>query len=169
MSAKQFQFGFFMIWGALFGGIPLFILIFVDYQPLLFIFVAIGLAVFIAGVINFVKMLKDRKIEKIGRVSEGTYISHRSIGTYNGTPIYRVKFEFTNEQGETIETESLDTFTIEEVENLKACETFKIKYLGSHATIVDVGTAKKAKKLKRCQYCGNVIEGNKCDSCGAKN
>ena len=168
-SSKNYNFIFFIVWGALFGGIPLFIMVRTlaqgDFEPMLIIFVIIGFFVFGLGVLNFLRMLKDITIGRTGKDAVGYFISEKGIGSYNGVPMFRIVYGFKNDNGEDVEVESIEIFTQSEMENIKDAGVMKIKYIGKTASIVSYSKSKIRRDI--CEYCGAKYDGEKCPSCGA--
>ncbi len=168
---KRYNFIFFFIWGLLFGGIPLGIMFIPDNTMggnkwFLLIFVIIGFAAIAYSIYSFVKMVKDSRLLKTGKEAVGTYVTKQGYGSVNNVAMFKVVFEFKNDQNVTQRVISNEIYTIDEVERLEKCENFKIKYKGNNAVIVPDGEL-KPKQKDVCEYCGTKFEGEKCPYCGA--
>lgn len=166
---KNYNSIFFIIWGLLFGGIPLTILI-LDKSASLFllVIVVIGAIVFIIGIKNMIKMFKDKKILVSGKDGIGTFITAVGYGAINDVPMYKIVFEFTDELNEKHQIKTNELYTYDEVEIYKNVEHFKIKYNKNNAVIVtDSKIATKSRLKDVCIYCGTNYEGEKCPNCGA--
>lgn len=164
---KHYDFIFLLIWSILFGGIPLFILINTKNWFLL-LFVLIGLTVFIIAIIKMFKMLKDKKIFKSGKNGVGIFITSVGYGKINNVPMFKIIFEFKNENNEMVEVKTNEIYTFDEVENFRKLKKFKIKFCDNKAVIIsDKDIVTKIRRLNICSYCGLEFDGNKCPNCGA--
>lgn len=166
---RNYNFIFLIVWGVLFGGIPLGIMFSGEMGSerwFLLIFVIIGLVAIIFGIKNFVYMLKDKNLIKTGTDGVGHYISKQGYGSINNVAMFKIIFDFTNEQNQTIQVTTSELYTFEEVEQLASMEQFAIKYKGENAVIVP-STVVKKKRKDACEYCGTKMEGDKCQNCGA--
>ena len=176
-NGNVFLYGFFMLWGTLFAGIPLFSLLAMPNEArrhtwlFIMIFVVIGTAVFTAGVVGFIKIIRAKAVLKKGKKTVGHFISELGIGAMNGVPYFKINFDFTDDKGVRHEVLSAQTFTTTEMQRYKDSKGFTVKYIGERAAI-DVGGevfSDKDDVLTACEYCGTLFDGDKCPNCGAAN
>ena len=164
---KNYNFIFLMIWGILFGGIPLVILI-TTKNWFLLLFVIIGFTAFIFGIINMIKMFKDKNLSKNGKDGVGTFITSTCYGKINNVPMYKIIFQFKNENNEIVEIKTNEIYTFDEVEIFRNLKNFKIKFRDNHAVIIsNKDIIAKSELLNVCSYCGLKFDGEKCPNCGA--
>lgn len=185
---------FLMIWGLIFGGVPLGLFIggvaTLENEPFLLIFVAIGLVVFSIGFRFLLKNFRYRKIKKIGTKTIGVFIDRACGLTVNGTPMYYIKFSFVNDSGESIEIKTPSVYTVRQSEFYEKIGRFEVKFVNNVAVISQPVDYRLLEKIEysgedasdrvdikpvvkqgyyRCDYCGNEQEKTgKCKSCGAK-
>lgn len=167
---KGYGFLFLFFWGVLFGGIPLSIMFtpneMGENRWFLIIFVIIGFTAIVFSIRGFVKIINDNRILKNGKDAVGTYITKQGYGSVNNVAMFKVVFEFKNEQNETKRVTTNEIYTLEEVEMLERSENFKVKYKNDNAVIVPNGEL-KPKQKDVCEYCETKFEGEKCPYCGA--
>ena len=183
---KKYFYWFFMLFGVAFGYMPLiFSIAFNQFSGLILVFVFAGTGIFIYGVIDMIKMFKDKRVLKEGKDGIGTFISATCCGSTNGESNYKIQFEYINDNGEVKHVTTSEYFTFDEVEIYRAIERFKITYTDSYAVIKpnqQLAYAKKAvapnddhnkenkqkpEEMRTCEYCDTVYSGNKCPYCGA--
>lgn len=167
---------FMFIWGLLFGGIPLVMLIvqiaqngIKEFKNIwwLLIFVIFGTTSVVKGLINLFKIAEDKKILKTGQNALGTFVSEKGAGEQNGVKLFHIVFEFKDEAGNIHENTTTETYTFDEAERFRKAETFKIKFKGSRAVIVPQSYL-GAKISAICPYCKSKFDGEICPNCGAK-
>lgn len=176
-NGNAFLYGFLMLWGALFAGIPLFSIIAMPGETrknaalFLMLFIGVGTAVFIAGVVGFIKIVKAGNVLKKGKKTIGHFISEKGIGSMNGVPYYKIYFDYTDEKGIRHEVLSAQTFTTDEMQRYQQSIGFAVKYIGDRAAIDTDGEVfiEGEKILTACEYCGTIFDGDKCPNCGAAN
>lgn len=198
--------GFFLIiWALLFGGAPLMILIFdileggmfALFSPIL-LFPIIGFIVFIVGCKMIKKYFKIKDVEKNGIEATGHFISMESNSSVNNVPRYYIKFAFKNYEGREIQTKTASKYVFNEAKYFANKKTFKVKYKGELASIVeepimidspylteeapspyianptnwkyqDEHVVREKEVYYICEYCGaSQKKLGKCKSCGAR-
>ena len=183
---KKYNFIFFMVWGLLFGGIPLVAIVASgQFQPWILLFVVIGACAFIYGIIAMVKAIKDKVVLKHGKDGVGTFISAVGCGSVNNVPMFKIEFEYINDNGETKHKTTNEQYAYDEVELFKALEKFDIRYTDTDAVIKpnqkfanikrpvlnNTETSKESatKQVEQhiCKYCDTTYTGDKCPNCGA--
>ncbi len=130
---------FLMVWGCLFGGVPLGLYVSgetsISEQPFLMIFVVIGLIVFGVGLRNILKSLRLKHIKRKGTQTMGMYLDSASPVSMNGVPLYYIKFSFVNEDGAAIEVKTPSIYTIRQAEFYEKLGRFEVKYINKVAVI----------------------------------
>ena len=137
----------------------------------LLIFVGVGTAVFIAGLVGFIKIIRSGSVLKKGKKTIGHFISEKGIGSMNGVPYYKINFDYTDDEGIRHEVLSAQTFTTSEIQRYKNSKGFAVKYIGDNDAIDVNGEVftEGEKILTTCEYCGTIFDGEKCPNCGAAN
>lgn len=175
-----------MVWGLLFGGIPLVAIIASgQFYAWLLLFIIIGLCAFIYGFVSMIKAIRDNGILKHGKDGVGNFITAIGCGAVNDVPMFKIEFEYVNENGETKHATTHEQYTYDEVELFKALDKFDIKYTNSNAVInpnqkfsnvtkqpstkVEPNKAVEQKQEEKhtCNYCDTEYIGDKCPNCGA--
>jgi len=140
---------FLMFWGAMFGGVPLFILLSESITPdgftisgdnvMLIPFVIIGIIVFICGLKMILKILKYKRIEKEvlknGIEGQGKYIEMTSSYSSNGVRFFKIKFSYIDENRTTQIVTTPSKYRFEQADFYKSLGIFDIKYKGQNAVI----------------------------------
>ena len=136
---SSFVYFFLMFWGAIFGGVPLSLIISgtinIVEMPFILFFVIIGVVVFTIGLANLIKCIKFRTIKRLGTKSIGVYIDSASPVRMNGTSMYYIKFSFVNDEGQSIEVKTPSMYTIRQVEFYEKLGRFEVKYKNKTAVI----------------------------------
>ncbi len=172
-KSKYFVFVFFIIWGLLFGGIPLTIFFSADINEkgsmwFLLIFIVLGICSVVYGIFNLIKVLQDKRILKTGKTTVGTFVTREGYGSHNGVQMYKIVFNYKDEQGNIVQASTNELYTFEEVETFAQSKSFEVKYAKNRAVIVPNGKIVLHNEKNVCEYCGTEYSGDKCTSCGAK-
>lgn len=149
----NFVYIFLMVWGCIFGGVPLALFISgeasISEQPFLLIFVAVGLIVFIIGLRNVLKGLRLKRIRKKGTQTMGMYLDSASNVSMNGVPLYYIRFSFVNENGTSIEVKTPSIYTIRQAEFYEKLGRFEIKYINNIGVITQGVDYRLLDKMKK--------------------
>jgi len=176
-NGNAFLYGFLILWGTLFAGIPLFSLLTMPNETrsnsflFIMIFVVIGFAALTAGIVGVIKLIRAGAVLKKGKKTIGHFVCERGIGSMNGVPYYKITFNYTDDNGRYHEVLSAQAFTAAEMQRYKNSKGFTIKYIDERAAIdVDGEVFIEGEKiLTTCEYCGTIFDGDKCPNCGAAN
>lgn len=99
------------------------------------IFLLFGLIAFATSISIFVKKGKYNKLLKTGVEGEGRFMSKKVGISVNREKYYKIKFSFTNENGQFTEYETDAIYRELEANVIETMKTFPIKYKGKKAII----------------------------------
>ena len=184
---------FFIIWGSMFAGGPLFLFIssivsgnFQFINLFLLVFIVIGSIVFSMGIKNIIKFVKLKAIKYFGRKTMATYFSSEENPNQNSFS-FAIIVSFKDKAGNTIQRKTDYKYSTEDVEYFIEKKTFPIKYNNRgniiiteepnvfkqlYKTISDNTIGQGPQVIKQtqyyCVYCnGKQTKPGKCKNCGA--
>lgn len=184
---------FFIIWGSMFAGGPLFMFVSsiingsFQFTNLFFLaFIAVGCFVFSMGVKNIIKFVKLKAIKYFGKKTMATYFSSEEDPKPNNFS-FAIIVTFKDKAGNTIQRKTDYKYSTEDVEYFIEKKTFPIKYNNRgniiitdepnpfrqlYKTISDNTIGQSPQVIKQtqyyCVYCnGKQTSPGKCKNCGA--
>lgn len=98
-------------------------------------FGAAGLGMSAAFIVTLFKEKTERRIRAEGRDAAGTYVKNSFSLSFNRARLYKIRFTFTNDTGETVNAKTRSIYSWHEMEKLAQMGTFPVKHEGDKAVI----------------------------------
>ncbi len=149
------------------------------------VFQAVAVGAFIVFLKFFIDAIKRGNVRRHGAVTVGHITDYTSNTRVNGVPYYNIKYYWTAENGEVINTTSPADYTYNQAKYYSDVKDFEIKAKGKLSVITeapftkrieakeafaeDVSNATPQEDLISCEYCNITFKrgSGKCPCCGA--